>query len=105
MKKELEAYDRIATYLALNFDIDSEMHKDCLIIQQTLTPPTANEIVKELREIYPTKTRQYEIEFENKKYRISDDEFKNGIYVVKLQQLPLKLAHKITSFFMEISNE
>jgi len=107
----------ITTNVRLNrFDKSSkEKPKEHLLkhinfIKQTLTPPTADEIVKELNEHYGVN----DVIYINDKYH-HGFAFKNSLYIVKYEDkninfinneylkvniLPINLAHDITTFFM-----
>lgn len=121
MNKELELVN-IKLSKCIKDDLDDKIfitHRELLSLKQALTPPTADEIVKELNEEYGV------------------DDFKlvwNGTHTIlsfysakapcdincnvlsedkslmvganwSEEPMPLKLAHKITSFFMEAQNE
>ena len=78
------------------------------LFKQALSTPTSDEIVKELNELYKNVTvydyftYDYKLEFneQNTYQNITySKEYKN---IQGLDGLPIKLAHKITTFFMEV---
>ena len=64
------------------------------------------EIIQELIKRYRNVSR-YEINIDGKKYYIRNTDKNNNCYIVKLSQISLPLAHKITTYFMrlEANNE
>ena len=71
---------------------------------QALTTPTADEIVKELNDI-----SEYFWEFENGRFQPTNCTKNDGVFdiiqeneldLAGFDMLPIKLAHKITTFFM-----
>ena len=99
MKKELE--DIIYEMYAELNDSD-RWYKKVSKLKQALTPPTADEIIKELNEWCEkaefSVSGELWIEKDFCDYKIAL--FEGNIDFDSLD-LPLKLAHKITSFFME----
>ena len=107
---------RIATELLERFDFSEvdDLLLDIEEIEQALTPPTADEIVKELNEYYEINNVKYgrSPQYSNGSYALRFTSNDNGLrifaeYDVKSKSInisgyiDLKLAHKITSFFME----
>ena len=115
MKKELEALKRIGNEPMeryINRVVRVNTLDDYALIQQALTPPTADEIVKELK-IWVNKNsdtfakyyddREIDVYFRNNEFRTASDRLiisynKNGLHTH--MRIPLKLAHDITSFFI-----
>ena len=65
---------------------------DISILKQALTPPTADEIVKEANEYFDNIVWYDEVD---KIFMVGED-------MLSLDICPLKIAHKITSYFMNL---
>lgn len=123
MKKELEIFDKygeIPVFKTSNpkwgLPVDELDEKSWNTIRKALTPPTADEIVKEYKDYLFGYFYFREEDRDKLKIRYNDNCFEYNLfnrgwellaYATKGKMVitiysPLKLAHKITSFFMEV---